>query len=148
MCSHPPRRHLRPRFVKRSRPALPISAWIAPTPQPFLRTSKPTSVRWLDMRTKCSIGRSRRCERPAIASMKRLTLEAQLRPVQKLLLKLYKAMLGDAPGPVLIVSYNKRFFGNASVRCMNEGMRGGSEWSVGEVELFAAFVSRVNSCGY
>jgi hypothetical protein len=31
---------------------------------------------------------------------------------------------------------------------MKRGMRSATEWSVGEVELFAAFVSRINSCGY
>jgi hypothetical protein len=80
--------------------------------------------------------------------MMRLPLEARLRPIQRIVLSVFKAMLGDAPGPVLIASYNKRFFGNAWARCMKEGMRGSTEWSVGEVELFAAFVSRVNSCGY
>jgi hypothetical protein len=80
--------------------------------------------------------------------MMRLPLEEHLRPVQKVVLSLFKVMCGDALGPVLIASYNKRFFGNAWARCMKEGMREGTEWSVGEVELFAAFISRVNSCGY
>lgn len=80
--------------------------------------------------------------------MMRLPLEERLRPVQKLILRLFMLVLGDAPGPVLIASYNKPFFGNGWVRCMREGMRGGTEWSVGEVELFAAFISRVNSCVY
>ena len=78
----------------------------------------------------------------------RLPIEARLRPVQKVVLRVFKAMFGDAPGPVLIASYNKPFFGNGWAPCMKEGMRRATEWSVGEVELFAAFVSRVNSCGY
>lgn len=78
----------------------------------------------------------------------RLPLEQRLRPVQKLALRAFKALLGGAPGPVLIASYNKRFFGNGWARCMKEGMRSATEWSVGEIELFAAFVSRINSCGY
>jgi hypothetical protein len=78
----------------------------------------------------------------------RLPLEEGLRCVQKLLLRGFKRIAGDAPGPVLIASYNKRFFGNAWARCMKEGMRGATEWSIGEVELFAAFVSQVNSCAY
>jgi hypothetical protein len=78
----------------------------------------------------------------------RLPLADRLRPVQKLMLRIFKRLLGDAPGPVLIASYNKPFFGNGWARCMKEGMRQGSEWSVGEVELFAAFVSRLNSCSY
>jgi hypothetical protein len=78
----------------------------------------------------------------------RLPLEQRLRPLQKLVLRAFKALLGSAPGPVLIASYNKRFFGNGWARCMKEGMRSATEWSVGEVELFAAFVSRLNSCSY
>jgi hypothetical protein len=78
----------------------------------------------------------------------RLPLESRLRPLQKIALQAFKAMLGAAPGPVLIASYNKRFFGNGWAPCMKQGMRGATEWSVGEVELFAAFVSRLNSCGY
>jgi hypothetical protein len=78
----------------------------------------------------------------------RLPLEQQLRPLQKVVLKAFKALLGSAPGPVLIASYNKRFFGNGWAACMKEGMRSATEWSVGEIELFAAFVSRLNSCGY
>jgi hypothetical protein len=78
----------------------------------------------------------------------RLPLEAGLRPLQKLVLRVFKAMFGAAPGPVLVASYNKRFFGHLWAPCMKQGMRGATEWSVGEIELFAAFVSRVNSCGY
>ena len=78
----------------------------------------------------------------------RLPLEQRLRPLQKLALRAFKALLGGAPGPVLIASYNKQFFGNGWAPCMKKGMRSATEWSVGEVELFAAFVSRINSCGY
>jgi hypothetical protein len=78
----------------------------------------------------------------------RLPLEQHLRPLQKLLLRVFKATLGSAPGPVLVASYNKPFFGDGWARCMKEGMRSATEWSVGEIELFAAFVSRVNSCAY
>jgi hypothetical protein len=78
----------------------------------------------------------------------RLPLEAHLRPIQKLVLRAFTAMFGSAPGPVLVASYNKPFFGNGWAPCMKKGMRSATEWSVGEVELFAAFVSRINSCGY
>lgn len=78
----------------------------------------------------------------------RLPLEQGLRPLQKVALRLVKAMTGRASGPVLIASYNKPFFGNGWAPCMKQGMRGGTEWSVGETELFAAFVSRINSCAY
>jgi hypothetical protein len=78
----------------------------------------------------------------------RLPLEAHLRPIQKLLLRAFNVMFGRTPGPVLIASYNKAFFGNGWAPCMKKGMRSATEWSIGEIELFAAFVSRLNSCGY
>lgn len=78
----------------------------------------------------------------------RLPLESRLRPLQKVFLRAFTLMFGRAPGPVLIASYNKPFFGNSWAPCMKQGMRSATEWSVGEIELFAAFVSRINSCGY
>ena len=78
----------------------------------------------------------------------RIPIEDRLRPLQKLALKGFKAVFGRAPGPVLIASYNKPFFGDGWAPCMRQGMRRAAEWSVGEIELFAAFVSKVNSCGY
>lgn len=83
-----------------------------------------------------------------MAGRMRLPLAARLRPVQKVIARVFIATLGSIPGPMLLVSYNKRFFGNAWARCMREGMRQAKDWSVGEVELFAAFVSRLNSCAY
>ena len=78
----------------------------------------------------------------------RLPLESSLRPIQKLVLRAFRTMFGSTPGPVLIASYNKRFFGDGWAPCMKKGMRSATEWSIGEIELFAAFVSRINSCGY
>jgi hypothetical protein len=78
----------------------------------------------------------------------RLSIERRLRPVQKLVLGLLKVMAGQVPGPVLLASYTQPIFGNGWAACMKEGMRRATEWSVGEVELFAAFVSRINSCGF
>ena len=78
----------------------------------------------------------------------RLPLEEKLSAVQKVVLKGLRAFLGTAPGPCLVVSYRKDYFGDAWSRCMKKGMRQATRWSVGEVELFAAFVSKTNSCGY
>jgi uncharacterized peroxidase-related enzyme len=47
-----------------------------------------------------------------------------------------------------ILLYRPAFFGRPYLRLMREVMRGASEWSVGERELFAAFVSRRNSCTF
>ena len=44
--------------------------------------------------------------------------------------------------------YRGSFFGKPHTRHTQAVMRGPSEWSVGERELFAAFVSRVNQCEF
>jgi hypothetical protein len=77
-------------------------------------------------------------------------LEKGHRPFQKLILSLIKATSegGQAPGPILVMSYRRELFGKHISPCFQEAMRGGKEWSLGEVELFAAFVSQLNECKY
>ena len=76
-------------------------------------------------------------------------LEQGHRPLQKLIISLIRATSeGLAPGPMLVMSYRRELFGKYLSACLQEGMRSGSEWSVGEVELFAAFVSKLNACQY
>ena len=80
----------------------------------------------------------------------RLTiLEKGLRPVQKLILAVFKTFTGGlVPGPLLALSYRRELCGKYLTECFQEGMRGATQWSVSEVELFAAFVSKLNSCQY
>lgn len=57
--------------------------------------------------------------------------------------------LGErAPDVLRKVWYRPDFFGRHYGRYLNAVMRGPSEWSVGERELFAAFVSRLNQCAF
>ncbi len=44
--------------------------------------------------------------------------------------------------------YRRDFFGQPHSAHTQAVMRGPSEWSVGERELFAAFVSRMNQCHF
>jgi hypothetical protein len=44
--------------------------------------------------------------------------------------------------------YRPQFFGRPHSLHTHAVMRGGSEWSIGERELFAAFVSRLNQCHF
>ena len=53
-----------------------------------------------------------------------------------------------APDVVRTLRYREEFFGRHHNAHTQEVMRGPSEWSVGERELFAAFVSRVNKCAF
>ena len=52
------------------------------------------------------------------------------------------------PDVVRTLRYRKAFFGEAHSRHTQAVMRDASEWSVGERELFAAFVSRLNECEF
>ena len=68
---------------------------------------------------------------------------------KKLILALIGLKLGEhAPDVLRTVWYRPDFFGKHYGRYLNAVMRGPSEWSVGERELFAAFVSKLNECAF
>jgi hypothetical protein len=52
------------------------------------------------------------------------------------------------PDAVLSLTYRCEFFGTPYSDLLHEVMRGPSDWSVGDRELFAAFVSSENQCPY
>ena len=64
----------------------------------------------------------------------------------KAMLSLMKVVMGHAPGVVRTLRYRKEFFGRPFSELTQQVMRGPSPWSVGEREIFAAFVSRLNQC--
>lgn len=49
---------------------------------------------------------------------------------------------------VKLVTYRPDFYGNPMKHLTQETMRGPSPWSVGDRELMAAFVSKVNECEF
>jgi hypothetical protein len=53
-----------------------------------------------------------------------------------------------APDVLLTLWYRKPWFGGHVNRLLQRVMRGPSEWTVGERELMAAFVSRVQQCPF
>jgi hypothetical protein len=53
-----------------------------------------------------------------------------------------------APDVVRTLRYRRHVFGAPHSEHTQAVMRGPSEWSVGERELFAAFVSRLNQCDF
>jgi len=69
-------------------------------------------------------------------------------PLQKVLLWVMNAISGRTPGPILLMSYRPHLFGKHFAAAVHEAMRGPSDWTFGERELFAAFVSRLNQCVY
>jgi uncharacterized peroxidase-related enzyme len=52
------------------------------------------------------------------------------------------------PEVLKLISYRPDFFGAHMKTITHEAMRGPSSWSVGDRELMAALVSRVNSCEF
>ncbi len=65
---------------------------------------------------------------------------------EKAILTAMRLMMGHAPGVVRTLFYRKEFFGQPFSELTQQVMRGPSPWSVGEREIFAAFVSRLNQC--
>ena len=68
---------------------------------------------------------------------------------KKLVLALIRLKLGEpAPDVLRTIWYRPEYFGNPYGRYLNAVMRGPSQWSVGERELFASFVSKLNQCAF
>ena len=66
---------------------------------------------------------------------------------QKVLFRIIKLVSGFAPSDVVrTLMYRKSFFGHHQMQLTQLVMRGESGWTVGERELFAAYVSRLNQC--
>jgi len=54
----------------------------------------------------------------------------------------------EPPDVVKTTLYRREFFGKPYSDVVHQVMRGPSEWTVGERELFAAFTSRLNQCPF
>jgi hypothetical protein len=68
---------------------------------------------------------------------------------EKLLLGLMRIMGGrPAPDVVKTLLYRRDFWGDPYNELIQKAMRGPSDWSVGERELFAAYVSQVVECEF
>ncbi|HXW08405.1 MAG TPA: hypothetical protein VD833_24455 [Vicinamibacterales bacterium] len=68
---------------------------------------------------------------------------------QKLVMTLIRLTTGyRAPDVVRTLLYRPEFFGARMNEWTHAVMRGPSEWTVGERELFAAFTSRLNQCPF
>jgi hypothetical protein len=65
---------------------------------------------------------------------------------EKAILGVIRVMMGHAPGVIRTLFYRKEFFGAPFTELTQQVMRGPSAWSVGEREIFAAVVSRLNQC--
>lgn len=80
--------------------------------------------------------------------MRLAILDHRQRLRARLFLWLMRIVAGAEDGVVKTSLYRLEFFGRPFLRFCRLTMRGPSEWSAGERELFAAFVSQLNSCPY
>lgn len=71
------------------------------------------------------------------------------RPGTKLLFALIRLMSGrPLPDAAKLTFYRPGFYGARAKDFTHEAMRGPSAWSVGDRELMAAYVSKVNECAF
>jgi hypothetical protein len=81
--------------------------------------------------------------------MRLAVVERGHRLPQKMLMGVIRLLQGQrVPDIVRTILYRPEFFGRPFSACVQAVLRGPSEWSVGERELFAAFVSRLNHCPF
>ena len=68
---------------------------------------------------------------------------------QKVMFRLMKLLMKSEPYDIVkTLQYRPEFLGRAISQLSQEVLRGPSPWSVGERELFAAFVSQKNRCAF
>jgi hypothetical protein len=70
-------------------------------------------------------------------------------PVEAALLEEIRERSGREPlGVVKTILYRPELFGRPFSEALDEAMRGPSDWSPGERELFAGFTSLLNQCPF
>lgn len=68
-------------------------------------------------------------------------------PAESAMLDEIRTRSGQEPlGVVKTLLYRPELFGTPFSEALHEAMRGPSDWTPGERELFAAFTSRLNQC--
>lgn len=68
---------------------------------------------------------------------------------EKLILTVMAVMTrAKAPGVVRTLLYRSEFLGKQLSVLTQGAMRGDAAWTVGEREIFASFVSRLNQCSF
>jgi uncharacterized peroxidase-related enzyme len=81
--------------------------------------------------------------------MRLKTVEQGRQIRQKLMLGMMRFMIGvRVPDVLRLILHRSEFFGQPYYIWTESIMRGPSEWSVGQRELFAAFTSNLNKCQY
>ena len=66
----------------------------------------------------------------------------------RLFLHIAKARIGIFPGPPLALTYRPDLWARELLGYVLQGSKGAGGWGRGNAELFSAFVSKLNSCGF
>lgn len=66
----------------------------------------------------------------------------------KLSMELFKWRAGVYAGPTVAITYRPDLLNQDLAGYILRGMHGSGGWTKGEAELFAAFVSHLNSCNF
>jgi hypothetical protein len=69
-------------------------------------------------------------------------------PTKALFVLIHLLSRHRAPDVVKTLKYRPAFFGSPISDLFQEVMRGPSEWSIGDRELMAAYVSKTNACEF
>lgn len=81
--------------------------------------------------------------------MRLKTLAKRLPLKDRLLVTMARLLMGGRdPGILITIRHRPAFFGPAQMAAVQRALRGPSQWSPGQRELFAAFVSRQNQCPF
>jgi hypothetical protein len=76
-------------------------------------------------------------------------VESGHEPAEAKVLQLIRVQRGAEPPDVLkTLHYRPELFGRPFSEALDLAMRGSSDWSIGERELFAGFVSSLNQCQF
>ena len=76
-------------------------------------------------------------------------VESGHEPSEARVLEVIRTQRGTEPPDVLkTLHYRPELFGRPFSEALDLAMRGSSDWSAGERELFAAFVSSLNQCPF
>ena len=78
--------------------------------------------------------------------MRLRVLENGHSPIQKFQMFFISRMMGFVPGPISLLSYRKSFFGKGFSLYIHEVLRFSKHWTLAELEMFGAFISKSNSC--